>query len=65
MQIKLFDTEVVNIKSMSKSELTTAYGVCRHTLRAWLNKVPNLDQKKKKIFSPLEVSLIFKHLGNP
>jgi hypothetical protein len=65
MQMQLFGTEIINVKAMSKSDLINAYGVCRTTLRSWLNKIPNLDQKNKKIFTPAEVAIIYKHLGTP
>ena len=63
--MQLFGNEVIHIRPMSKSELIQAYGVCRTTLRSWLNKVPDLNQKNKKIFTPAEVAIIFKHLGTP
>jgi hypothetical protein len=65
MQMQLFGTEIINVKAMSKGDLINAYGVCRTTLRSWLSKVPNLDQKNKKIFTPAEVKIIYEHLGTP
>jgi hypothetical protein len=65
MQMQLFEGETINVSSKSKAELVQAYGVCRHTLRTWLLKVPGLDTKKKRIFTPIEVSIIYKHLGTP
>lgn len=65
MQLNLFG-ETLEIKATSKKELCRKYGVHRITLNKWLNSISELgDHKKTRIFTPLQVNIIYTKLGNP
>lgn len=59
--------------SISKSKLAKMYGWSLVLLRKRINLNPNLRQELKenfynsyqKVFTPLQVEIIYKHLGKP
>lgn len=54
------------MKTRTKKELKEAYNISGPTLSRWLNAIPEItDQKKKRVFSPLEVNFIFAKYGDP
>lgn len=63
----------MQIKSLSKSELAHLYEVSIQTLSNWIDLNSKLKedlketdyQKTSRIFTPKQVSIIFKHLGEP
>lgn len=66
MQYNLFENTPVEIKAISKKQLCTAYGIHRITLAKWLSNIPELgNHKKTRIFNPMQVLAIYKHLGQP
>jgi transposase len=53
-------------KSMSKSQLASAYGVHICTLKTWLKPIKGLDlHPAQRILTPKQVELIIAHLGEP
>jgi len=70
LNLQIDDSE---IKSYTKQELTQMYKISPFTLRKWINSRPDLMselektgyQITNKLFSPLQVRIIFKHLGDP
>lgn len=60
--------EKILIKSYSKFELRTMYGVSRETLNTWLKPIesmlPHYNQKCK-VLTPAQVRVIFAELGTP
>jgi|GEM_PF-1889285 len=63
----------LEIKSYTKQELTEMYRISSSTLRKWLNSRSELMlelektgyQITNKLFSPIQVRIIFKYLGDP
>lgn len=56
----------MTIKSSNKTELALAYNVSLGTFNKWLSKIEGLNQDKStRIFTPKQVALIVKHLGEP
>ena len=54
------------MKTRTKKELKEAYNISGPTLSRWLDAIPEIEnQKKKRVFSPLEVNFIFEKYGNP
>ena len=52
-------------KSVSKKQLCDILGCSYNTLRAWLQKIPNLDYetiRHSKLIPPKEANIILKHL---
>ena len=50
----------------NRSELARRYKVSIQTLNKWLGLIPDLDlSANQRIFTPKQVSLIIKHLGEP
>jgi len=53
-------------KTLSKGELSRAYGIHISTLNKWLVEVPGLELKKgQRVLTPKQVELIMEHLGEP
>jgi len=53
-------------KVVSKKELAAMYGVHSATLTKWLKEIKELDVKKhQKIFTPMQLEIILKKLGEP
>jgi transposase len=53
-------------KVLSKKELADMYGVHSATLTKWLKEIKALDLRKhQKIFTPLQLEIIFRELGEP
>ncbi len=55
-------------KSKTKGQLAEAYGVHPSTFLRWLKKIPESILKynpRNRIFTPKEVEIIIKHLGEP
>lgn len=49
------------------TQIATAYGVCRQTMRKYL-KIAGIYQKhnkKKQLYTPKEINLIIQELGHP
>ena len=54
------------IKSMSKGQLASAYGVHIATFKTWLKPIKGLDLRDgQRILTPKQVELIIAHLGDP
>lgn len=56
------------IKSRSFSQLCADYGVCRTTMLKWIRRVKGIreaEEKRKIIYTPREVLMIYEHLGMP
>ena len=54
------------IKALSKKELAKLYGIHNVTLVKWLKSIKGLKlEKNQKILTPLQVSIIFKEIGEP
>lgn len=54
------------IKSKSKRELASQYGISVQTFSKWIKEIPNLNLKRcQKIFTPKQVELITLHIGEP
>ena len=50
----------------TKTQLALQYGVSYNTFLKWLKEVPDLKLKpKQRILTPLQISKVFKHLGDP
>ncbi len=56
------------IKSYSKFELRTMYGISRETLNTWLKSIqsmlPHYNQKCK-VLTPAQIKVVFEELGTP
>jgi len=53
-------------KTMSKTQLASAYGVHISTFREWLSWIPNLGlAPAQRILTPKQVALVMEHLGEP
>lgn len=53
-------------KVVSKKELAAMYGIHTATLTKWLKEIKELDLRKhQKIFTPLQLEIIFRELGEP
>jgi hypothetical protein len=53
-------------KALSKKELAALYGVHSVTLVKWLKSINGLELKKnQKILTPMQITIIFKSLGEP
>ena len=56
------------IKSYSKFELRTMYGISRDTLNTWLKPIesmlPHYNQKCK-VLTPAQIKVVFEELGTP
>lgn len=50
-------------KTMSRQELMEAYQTSYPTFRKWLSKIPDVDFKGVRLFTPKEVKLIVSHIG--
>ncbi len=50
-------------KAMSRADLEDLYNINAKMLRKWLKKVPNLNARYVRIFSPKQVKMIAHHLG--
>lgn len=59
------EKENIQIKAMSKSELSAAYNICPATLNAWLIRAKIDINKNIKIFTPAQVKIIFEKIGEP
>lgn len=54
------------IKAYSKKELRSIYNVSRYIFLTWIKKIPELSElKDKQVFTPLEVQIFVKHVGEP
>lgn len=56
----------VKVKTYSKAELATLYGISVKTLITWLKKKPalqHLGAMKKQLYDPAEIRLIFSENG--
>jgi hypothetical protein len=53
-------------KAMTRTQLSSYYGVCLATFNKMLVKIPEFTfDKASRILTPKEVETIIKHLGNP
>ncbi len=52
-------------KAMTRQDLQDAYNVNYWTLYNWLKKIPNLNIRYVRVFSPKQVQAIVEHLGEP
>lgn len=57
------DTTTIKYKTMSRQELMEAYETSYPTFRKWLAKIPDVDFKGVRLFTPKEVKLIVSHIG--
>ena len=54
---------MVGVKS--KKDLKNEYKITYTTLKKWLDMVPDLKNTRKHYFTPIEVELIYSHIGKP
>ncbi len=53
-------------KSISKSQLASAYGVHISTFKTWLKPIKGLGLREgQRVLTPKQVELILTHLGEP
>lgn len=53
-------------KSYSKTQLAKIYGVCYNTFMVWIKNIPELKlSPKQRIFTPNQLEIIFRELGEP
>ena len=53
-------------KIATRTELAKQYGVSYTTFLNWLKEIPELNlNSKKRILTPKQVALIYKHLDEP
>ena len=60
------EKEEIKAKPTSKSQLAGMYGVSLVTLNKWLEPFKNdIGKYRGKCYTPLQIEIIFKSLGNP
>ena len=53
-------------KSYSKTQLAKLYHVSYNTIMKWIKNIPDLKlTPKKRIFTPKQLEIIFRELGEP
>lgn len=53
-------------KAMTRTQLSSFYGVCLATFNKMLVKIPNFTfDKSSRILTPKEIDTIIEHLGDP
>lgn len=58
--------EKIPQRYLSHKELAAKYGIHRDTLKKEVKKIPGINLKKfQALYSPSQLKIIFKHLGNP
>ena len=56
----------MQIKAYSKTELARLYQVHYDTFKKWIDLIPDLGLiPNKRILTPKQVEMIFKHVGKP
>lgn len=53
-------------KSYSKTQLAKLYHVSYNTFKKWIKNIPELKlSQKQRLFTPKQVEILFKELGEP
>ncbi len=54
------------MRAYNTTDLAKFYGVSYPTIKKWLLSIPELSKKKsRRVFTPKELELIFRCLGQP
>jgi hypothetical protein len=58
--------KIGNISTKNRTQLAQQYQVCLPTFNKMLEKIPNfILDKKSRLLTPKQVSIIYDHLGDP